>query len=380
MTADTAQTQASGLRFASPLMANYIAVPRVVMRDARLSHPARLLYVVLCDYAREGTRAYPGQETIGEHLGCHAKTVSRALRELCDVGLVVVRRPSRTAPNTYVIQADYATGKRPNTTTNTDTDEGTQESPRNADEGTQVSAATGHGCPPNEMQRTSGSASANSTPTATTTTDSLLAVLQPVIRAGRISDPRIDGSVIAIESALGGPKSHLVPDAIQQIAGWASDSTRKLRRPTVAGLLPSALEHVARRTRRDADNTTEDRPPFAIVLAAIDEQIRNHGRDRSEPAIATLAERMPAAAALAVHLTWHALVDRPIGYGATDWEREAIKTYRTLDLNPQPVSDYLQLLALNRARREALARGEDPYDPNHPLNQPVQLHRDRPAA
>jgi predicted ArsR family transcriptional regulator len=64
----------------------------------------KVLYQVLCSYAGEGARAWPGQETLAEACGVSPRTIRTVLHELEDAGLVEVTQQGLNRPNLYHVR------------------------------------------------------------------------------------------------------------------------------------------------------------------------------------------------------------------------------------------------------------------------------------
>ncbi len=98
------ESEASGLEleFEDPIeAAGYTQAHNVVLRDARLSMPARMAYFLLRSYAWQKQKTFVGQDTIAAELGCSVRQVRRYLDELVEAQLVLVRRRGRKQTNVY---------------------------------------------------------------------------------------------------------------------------------------------------------------------------------------------------------------------------------------------------------------------------------------
>jgi hypothetical protein len=351
------QPRPDGLRFRAPLMQEYVAVPRAVMRDHRLSSGARMLYTFLCDYARERDRAWPGEVTLGRHMGCGDRQIRRYLSEITAMGLVTVTRETRTSHNQYLIEADYGAGLHPDLHLPTDVEATIDRTDPTGRERTEKSGASGHPRPPKEKQGKSSSERAKNSKPGRAEVDAVIAQLQPLIDSGRLNDPTADGSEMAIIVALQGPNADLVDAAVQRIAGWAADGT--LRRKSIAGLLPTALEQ-SRAGRRHTDGTSGDRPAWDDTVAVLKSAVSRHGGDQLA-ALRDLAEHYPSAARFVVEIGgWTAWCD---GRTTGNWSARCLQAYQAMTLDPQPVTDLIAQLEENAELRRRLDAGENPYDP-----------------
>jgi hypothetical protein len=98
------ESEASGieLEFEDPLeAAGWTQVHNVVLRDARLSMPARMCYFVLRSHGWQKPGTFVGQNRIAGELGCSVRQVRRYLDELIEAELVLVRRRGRRQSNVY---------------------------------------------------------------------------------------------------------------------------------------------------------------------------------------------------------------------------------------------------------------------------------------
>jgi len=202
--------------------------------------------------------------------------------------------------------------------------------------------------------------------------DQALAHLRPVVERQLLGDPMVDGSVMLLDSAISSYGLDVVLAALDRVIAWASDQQRPMRIRQLSRHLPAALEQ-ARRAHRDEQGTPSDRPAWRSALAAIDAVVVQDGPVKD--AIEQLRSQAPILAQLVIEVGWRQWAERPSGsaYGARDWERQTAALYQRLELDHQVIDTYLDLLDLNEQRRQALARGENPYAEDHPLNQPREV-------
>lgn len=78
----------------------YAVAPNAVLRDARLSRDARLLYVVLDGHAGKSGRVRVGDAVVAAELGVSERSLYRYLAELVEVGLVSRKGTGRSAITT----------------------------------------------------------------------------------------------------------------------------------------------------------------------------------------------------------------------------------------------------------------------------------------
>jgi len=63
----------------------------------------KVLYQILCSYAAEGARAWPGQVRLAEECGVSERTIRTVLDELVAAGLLTIKRQGLNKPNLYYI-------------------------------------------------------------------------------------------------------------------------------------------------------------------------------------------------------------------------------------------------------------------------------------
>ena len=86
---------------------NFTIVPNELIDTDRISTHAKLTYIVLCRFANKELTAFPSQKKIAERAGMSRMTVSRVMKELEDVGLIVRQERRRNdggkASNLYIL-------------------------------------------------------------------------------------------------------------------------------------------------------------------------------------------------------------------------------------------------------------------------------------
>lgn len=65
---------------------SYGRCPRELLRDKSISTRAKVLYVILDDYADKDGKAFPSRATLSDSLGCSTDSVDRAVSELATSG------------------------------------------------------------------------------------------------------------------------------------------------------------------------------------------------------------------------------------------------------------------------------------------------------
>jgi hypothetical protein len=68
------------------------AAREIVLKSTTLSKGARMLYMVLDNYQRNGSECWPGQRTLREIVDCSPRSLCRYLDELVKAGLCARRR------------------------------------------------------------------------------------------------------------------------------------------------------------------------------------------------------------------------------------------------------------------------------------------------
>lgn len=72
----------------SKLEPGFGIIHRSVLRNNKLSRPARLIYALLCSYANEEGEAWPSQERMAEDLGCSEKPIREWIEECMKAGMI----------------------------------------------------------------------------------------------------------------------------------------------------------------------------------------------------------------------------------------------------------------------------------------------------
>lgn len=88
----------------------YGILPKMVMKDTRLSKEAKLIYCHLSCYAGAGPSSYPSQDLIAKETGIPYKSLSKYLKELKAYGYISTRERRNNrhefAGNIYIIERD----------------------------------------------------------------------------------------------------------------------------------------------------------------------------------------------------------------------------------------------------------------------------------
>lgn len=94
----------------------FARIPRVLLRDPSVSIHAKILWASIDDYTDKGSSAWPGQQTIADHLGVSRQTVSGWLSQLIDAEWVSVERTMKRG-NVYYLNwrkpLDSAMSRKP---------------------------------------------------------------------------------------------------------------------------------------------------------------------------------------------------------------------------------------------------------------------------
>jgi hypothetical protein len=80
----------------------FTQVPNIVLRLQELSPGAKLAYAALLACAWKDGK-FPGQEQVARDFGMGKRSLIRYLKELAEIGLIVVERPGRGMPNRYIL-------------------------------------------------------------------------------------------------------------------------------------------------------------------------------------------------------------------------------------------------------------------------------------
>lgn len=78
-------------------------VPNSILRDARVTPAARLLYSILKSYAWQTDNSFPGQKRLADEMGCSDRMVRFYLQELENCGLITVEQRGKTITNRYFL-------------------------------------------------------------------------------------------------------------------------------------------------------------------------------------------------------------------------------------------------------------------------------------
>lgn len=77
--------------------------PWIIMRNPKIPHYLKPLYINLLSYAWYEAECFPGQERLAEELGVNTRTTKRHLRELKDIGLLDWKRRGLNKTNVYYL-------------------------------------------------------------------------------------------------------------------------------------------------------------------------------------------------------------------------------------------------------------------------------------
>lgn len=82
----------------------FTQVPNFILENPDLSDGAKVTYALFLRYAWDDEGAFPGQETMASHLGCHRATVARHISDLKKVGYLEVVRRGLGKTNLYILK------------------------------------------------------------------------------------------------------------------------------------------------------------------------------------------------------------------------------------------------------------------------------------
>src|SRR3954447_22739365 len=92
------------LNTADPIaLHGFTQLPNFILRNPGLTANAKTTYSLLLSYAWPNELCFPGQERLAEPMGTHVATVSRAIQELQDCGLIEIGRRGQGKTNFYTI-------------------------------------------------------------------------------------------------------------------------------------------------------------------------------------------------------------------------------------------------------------------------------------
>jgi len=80
----------------------FTQVPNIVLRLQELHPGAKLAYAALLACAWKDGK-FPGQEQVARDFGMGKRSLVRYLKELAEIGLIVVERPGQGMPNRYIL-------------------------------------------------------------------------------------------------------------------------------------------------------------------------------------------------------------------------------------------------------------------------------------
>lgn len=83
------------------LREGFTQIPNGVLRDPRISTGAKVCYGVLLSYAWQKDRCFPGQDRLAFDIGVSVRSVRTYLRELEQLGIVLVEQRGLTRTNVY---------------------------------------------------------------------------------------------------------------------------------------------------------------------------------------------------------------------------------------------------------------------------------------
>ena len=89
------------------LESGFVQVPRTITRaGSRISHPAKIVFATLLDYAWQDGFCYPAQQRLARDISMNEKSVRKYLAELEGLELIEIRKQGRGFPNKYLINDD----------------------------------------------------------------------------------------------------------------------------------------------------------------------------------------------------------------------------------------------------------------------------------
>ena len=79
------------------LRGGFSQVPNVILRNPLLSANAKVIYCLLLSHAWQDNECFPGQDTLGEYMGCTSRQVRTILQELKRQKLIDWKRTGRSS-------------------------------------------------------------------------------------------------------------------------------------------------------------------------------------------------------------------------------------------------------------------------------------------
>lgn len=87
------------------LKKGFVAVPRVILLDTKLSPQLKTLYSLLLNYAWQDGECFPGQNTLALNMGLKLLQIKRLLTQLKEAKLITTKRQGLGKPNIYYIES-----------------------------------------------------------------------------------------------------------------------------------------------------------------------------------------------------------------------------------------------------------------------------------
>ncbi len=82
----------------------FTQVPNVILKHAKLSANAKVVYALMLSYAWHNNRVFPGQDRMAEDLGTSRPTVTKAVAELVQEGWLETQRRGQGKTNIYILK------------------------------------------------------------------------------------------------------------------------------------------------------------------------------------------------------------------------------------------------------------------------------------
>jgi DNA-binding MarR family transcriptional regulator len=81
----------------------FTQVPNLVLKNAKLSAGAKLVYSLLLSYAWHNDSAFPGQDRLAKDCGKTQSWVSKRMRDLESTGFLEIKRRGQGKTNIYIL-------------------------------------------------------------------------------------------------------------------------------------------------------------------------------------------------------------------------------------------------------------------------------------
>src|SRR3989442_1426280 len=81
----------------------FTQLPNFILKDAKLSVGAKVVYAMFLSYGWHNNFCFPGQEKLAADMGLTRPRVTQLIGELEDAGLITIQRRGQGKTNIYII-------------------------------------------------------------------------------------------------------------------------------------------------------------------------------------------------------------------------------------------------------------------------------------